>query len=236
MKQKMSHIKTSMHDLWHTLFPDLCLACLKMPKTRDAYFCIECLHDMPYTDHFIIKDNNVTRHFKGRISLHHGAALLRYREESIVQNMLHGLKYKKRKEVGEVMGAIAGSKFLDSSIFLRPDIIVPVPVHHKKVLRRGYNQSTIFGYAVSEQIGVPFVEDVLTKVVETKSQTGKSRTARVANVEEVFVLNKPADISGKHVLLVDDVVTTGATIEACCLKMQETNVSKISVLTIAAAL
>lgn len=235
MNKLSSYIKTLGRDLIHVLFPDLCLACNKLPKTRDAAFCVECLHVMPYTDHFILKENEVTKHFRGRVNILHGAALLRFREGSIVQVMLHNLKYKKRKEIGEVLGEIAGKKLLDSPIFSVPDIIIPVPVHPKKVRRRGYNQSTIFGKAVSAAIHVALADDILIKETETTSQTGKSRTERVENVSEVFVLRKPEEISGRNVLVVDDVVTTGATLEACCLKLKDGGAKSISILSIAVA-
>lgn len=235
MNKLSAYIKKLAGDLIHVLFPDLCLACSSLPKTRDASFCVDCLHAMPYTDHFLLKENDVTKHFRGRVSILHGAALLRFREGGIVQEMLHHLKYKKRKEIGEVLGEIAGKKLLDSTIFSLPDIIIPVPVHPKKVRRRGYNQSTIFGKAVGAVIKVALADDILIKDTETTSQTGKSRTERVVNVSEVFVLKKPEEISGRHVLIVDDVITTGATLEACCLKLKEGGAKSISVLSIAVA-
>ena len=145
MNKLFAYIKILAGDLIHVLFPDLCLACSSLPKTRDASFCVDCLHAMPYTDHFLLKENDVTKHFRGRVNILHGAALLRFREGGTVQEMLHHLKYKKRKEIGEVLGEIAGKKLLDSTIFSVPDIIIPVPVHPNQVRRRGYNQSTIFG-------------------------------------------------------------------------------------------
>jgi len=235
MKKVNSYLRELSNDLLHVMFPDLCLACRKLPKTRDASFCVDCLHIMPYTDHFFIKENDVTKHFRGRVTLLHGGALLRFREGGIVQNMLHQLKYKKRREIGEVLGEIAGRKFLDSPLFMVPDIIIPVPVHPEKVRRRGYNQSSVFGMAVGQVIGVPLSDHVLIKDKETTSQTGKSRTDRVVNVEEVFVLKRPDEINGRNVLLVDDVVTTGATLEACCLKLKESGAKSLSILTIAAA-
>lgn len=235
MNEWLSNTNLLLKDLFYTLFPDLCLACNKEPKSSKASFCIECMLEMPYTDHFFQKDNDATKHFKGRINVHHAAALLIFREGSIVQNMLHNLKYKGRKEIGEILGEIAGKKYLESVFFEIPDLIIPVPVHPKKILRRGYNQSSVFGKAVATAIGVEMRTDILVKQIWSESQTGKSRTERVANVDEVFILNIKEEISGRHVLLVDDVITTGATIESCCLKLKEGNIRKISILSIAAA-
>lgn len=235
MQKYLSLSSKIFRDLVHTVFPDLCLCCTKEPKAQDAAFCIGCLHEMPYTDHFVQKDNEVTKHFKGRVSLHHGAALLYFREGSNVQNMLHYLKYKKRKEIGEILGEIAGKKYLESVLFEKPDLMIPVPVHPKKVLKRGYNQSEVFAKSVSTIIGVDMMTHILLKEKWSESQTGKSRTERVTNVDEVFVLKRPNDVRGRHVLLLDDVVTTGATIEACCNALKEGQVGKISVLSIASA-
>lgn len=219
----------------HTIFPNICLACQKLPKAKGAHFCVECLHQMPYTDHFYIPVNDVVLHLKGRVKIHHGASLLRFREGSIVQQMLHQLKYRQKREVGEVLGEIAGRKLLESSLFTVPDLIVPVPIHQKKKLLRGYNQCKVFGDAVGSVIGVACDENILIKTTETPSQTGKSRTERIENVAQTFQINKPADITGRHILLVDDVVTTGATLEACCLLLSKHKPKSISVLTMAAA-
>ncbi len=227
-------LKKLLEDFIHTLFPDLCLACGKLPKSTKASFCVECLHKMPYTDHFIVKENAVTNHLRGRISLVHGAAILYFREGSFVRHMLHQLKYKGRREIGEVMGEIGAKKLLESPLFLRPDIIIPVPVHEKKILKRGYNQSTIFGLSVSQGTGITFSDKIIIKSKETDSQTGKSRTDRVMNVSQVFEIAQKEILKNKHVLIVDDVITTGATLEACCLKALEAGAAKISILCIAA--
>lgn len=226
--------KTVLHDLFHTLFPDLCLACDRLPKVKSASFCVECLHRMPYTDHFKIKENRVTQHFKGRFVLHHGAAILRFSEGGMVQNMLHKLKYKGRVEIGEIMGKIGAERLLHSNLFSKPDIIIPVPIHAKKLKKRGYNQSTIFGKGLGFSLDIPISEDSVIKALETESQTGKSRSERVNNVSDIFVIKDPSVVKDKHVLVVDDVVTTGATLEACCIKVMEAGAATISILCIAA--
>jgi ComF family protein len=228
-------IKKLIQDLFFTIFPDLCLACDRLPKSNEASFCVECLYRMPYTDHFYIKNNKVTNHFKGRISIKHGAAILSFKEGGMVQNMLHKFKYKRRKEIGEIMGKIGAARFLHSKMFDKPDIIIPVPVHIKKIKRRGYNQSSIFGRSLGVALDVPFSDDVIVKTLETESQTGKSRTDRVKNVAEVFTIRNAEVLKGCHVLVVDDVITTGATLEACCTKVLEAGASSISILSIAIA-
>ncbi|MBC7885744.1 MAG: ComF family protein [Saprospiraceae bacterium] len=234
MNKTIHHIRQLFGDMLYTMFPDLCIACIRQPKISGGFFCVECLHNMPYTDHFNIRQNIVTNHFKGRITLHHGAALLTFRDLGIVRNMLHGLKYKGKKETGIILGEIAGRKLIESPLFETPDIMIPVPIHPKKKLIRGYNQSGVFGHGVSVASGVKMSENHLIKYTETASQTGLSRTERVKNVSDTFAVTRTDDIMGRHILVVDDVVTTGATIEACCLKLMEAGAGKLSVLTIAA--
>ncbi len=235
MKKITIKIKGLLSDLFYTIFPDLCIACIHQPKTRNSSFCVVCLHQMPFTDHFILKDNTVTQHFKGRIPLVHGAALLSFRNQGNIRNMLHGLKYKGKREIGTILGEIAGEKLSSSILFEKPDIIIPIPIHNKKKLLRGYNQSSVFGQGVSTTSGIKMSENSLIKYTETASQTGKSRTDRVKNVSATFEIKSPDVIVGKHVLVVDDVVTTGATLEACCLLLLKAGAKKLSILTISAA-
>ncbi|MBK9736024.1 MAG: ComF family protein [Saprospiraceae bacterium] len=235
MHDVLNYIRLLFDDICHTLYPDLCIACGKRPKTSNAIFCVDCLHKMPYTDHFSIKANKVTQHFWGRLPLDHGAAMLHFRQEGIVGNMIHKLKYKNRGETAHVLGGLAGTLLIHSPLFSLPDFIIPVPITNKKKIKRGYNQSVLFGRGVSEVTGIKLIEDILIKVTETDSQTGKSRTGRVENVSKTFNVVKRDTIKGRHILIVDDVVTTGATLEACGLKLLEAGVSKISLLTIAVA-
>ena len=231
---KLKWIKSLWGDLVHVIFPNICLACNKLPKAKGAHFCVDCIHLMPYTDHFFISQNDVTQHLKGRVTIKHGAALLRFREGGIVQQMLHQFKYKKQRAIGEVLGEIAGHKMVESTLFEAPDVIIPVPLHSKKQLLRGYNQCKVFGDAIGQVAGVRCDDSILLKHKETTSQTGKSRTERIKNVSDCFTVAKPGELAGRKVLIVDDVVTTGATIEACCLILQNHGVSHISVLAIAA--
>lgn len=228
-------LSTWYKDLVHVLFPDLCLACNKEPKTADAWFCVACIHQMPYTDHFEIADNNVVKHFKGRVKLGHGAAILRFKEGGIAQNMLHQLKYKERKEIGEVFGKIGSEKFANCKYFPTPDIIIPVPIHKNKQLRRGYNQSSIFGKSLGECCNITFSENIILKTKNNESQTGKSRTERVNNVKDGFAVKQPESLKYKNVLIVDDVITTGATLEAIIQLVWQCEPSTVSVLSIAAA-
>ena len=235
MDSATTYISELFKDMIQAVFPDLCVGCIKNPKTKESIFCPDCLIHMPFTDHFNLKNNKVVQHFWGRININHGAALLVLREGNVTSKMVHGLKYKGRYETGFVLGQLAGKKMLESKYFEKPDIIIPVPISKRKKSIRGYNQSAVFGKGLCDVTSFNMMEENLIKVTETMSQTGKSRTQRVENVSATFQIVKPEMLKNKNVLLLDDVVTTGATLEACCIKLIESGVDKISILTIAIA-
>jgi ComF family protein len=222
-------------DLMHVLFPDLCISCETRPKSKPSAFCITCLHEMPYTDHFDIPVNKISQLFQGRCDVRNGAALLRFREGSHVQSMLHRLKYEGQREIAEVFGALAGEKIWNSGIFTRPDIIIPVPLHTSRLRRRGYNQSAVFGSALGAATNTELSDSILLKIRQNASQTGKSRQERSDNVANAYVLASTSSITGKHILLVDDVVTTGATLEACCNTLEMGQPASISIICLALA-
>lgn len=228
-------IKGLAEDFWYTLFPTLCLACSNHPRVQNGHFCVHCLIEMPYTDHFIIKENQVRQKFYGRIDMEFAAAVLYFRTGGMVRNMLHQLKYNREKAVGIVMGNIAGDLCLSSPHFIKPDMMIPIPLHPSKERRRGYNQSFVFGEGVRQVLDIPLEKNILLKTVATDSQTGKTRTERVQNVNSSFKVSENDLKSVKHVLILDDVVTTGATVEAAALALRSAGVEKISVLAIAMA-
>ena len=145
--------------------------------------------------------------------------------------MMHRLKYEGRKDIGYVLGLLAGKRMLASSFFNEIDLIVPIPIHPDKRAKRGYNQAAYIGKGVSEIIGVTMRENVIIKSIYTKSQTKMGRIERIKNVFDSFELKDKNGIQGRHILIVDDVLTTGATIEACARKLMEANNIKISIMT-----
>jgi len=235
MKTSYNYLSGLWSDLMHVLFPDLCISCENQPKCKPSAFCIPCLQEMPYTDHFDVADNKISQLFPGRCDVRNGAALLHFREGSHVQSMLHRLKYEGQREIAEVFGAIAGEKMRNSELFIRPDIIIPVPLHKAKMRRRGYNQSAVFGSALGAAANIEMSDSLLLKVRHNASQTGKSRQERSDNVANAYQLASASSIAGKHILLVDDVVTTGATLEACCNTLQMRQPASISIICIALA-
>ncbi len=153
----------------------------------------------------------------------------------MVQRLIHQLKYKGNYEIGVFLGKLCGSKLKDSEYFNTADVIIPVPLHWKKVKKRGYNQSEMFAKGLSKIMGAELNTTVLSRKVHTETQTRKSRQERWKNVSDVFELSAPGQLTGKHILLVDDVITTGATLEASATRLCSIPDVKISIATIATA-
>jgi ComF family protein len=231
----MNVIFDILSELKNVIFPNVCPACQNNVVPDNRLICTQCQFELPFTDHFEYKDNKVASHFYGRVKLESAAGLLFFSENSLVQDIIHSFKYNHNKEVGVVFGKITGEKMLMSPLFRNAQVIIPVPLHPRKEYIRGYNQSFIFGEAIARTMKINIYKDVLIKVKSNDSQTGKNRIQRVRNVFETYALKKPDIIKGKHVVLVDDVITTGATLEACIQILSEAQPSLISVVTLACA-
>lgn len=200
-------------------FPNLCLACFLKRPLRNNLFCLSCKLDLPYTDQVDIPENELEYRIFGRFKIERAAALFRFRKGGKVLDVIHQLKYSNRPQIGYELGKEFGRKVLESNNFTHPDLIIPIPLHFKKKHKRGYNQSTEFGRGISEVLNIPLYEEVLVKFSTTESQTTMNRLERLENVMNSFKINNEEKIKGKHVLLVDDIITTGATIEAAAQKL-----------------
>jgi len=224
-------IKTCLKSVLNLIFPQLCIMCYTETPNVDQDFCIDCLINMPHTNHFKKKDNLAAKKFWGRFPFEDAGSVLNFFSYSDVRWMMHRLKYEGRKDIGYVLGLMAGKKMLNSTYFNNIDIIVPIPLHPEKRAKRGYNQAASFGKGVSEILDVPMRENVIVKSIYTKSQTKMGRIERIKNVFDSFDLKDENGIQGRHILIVDDVLTTGATIEACARKLMEAENIKISIAT-----
>ena len=213
------------------LFPNVCMLCAKeYASGSNNPFCFSCTVNMPYTNHFKTKPNSATPKFRGRIPNVDIACMLNFYNYSDVKLMLHRLKYEGRKDIGFQLGLMAGQRAKHSPFFNDIDLVVPIPIHSSKLIKRGYNQAAFIGKGVSEKLGVPLREDVIIKHTNTKSQTKMNRIERVKNVRSSFQLVDKSGIQGRHILLVDDVLTTGATLEACGNHLLESSGVKLSIL------
>ena len=171
--------------------------------------------------------------FYGRVHLEAATALFYFHKSGRVQHLLHHLKYKGKEEIGRVFGNWLGAEILESPYFESIDIVIPVPIHSKKLKQRGYNQVALFAQQIAKILNASYVNDVLLKSINTKTQVFQSREARFQSVADSFYTQNLNTIDTQHVLLVDDIITTGATVEACALVLNPENKIRLSVATIA---
>ncbi|MBW7466310.1 ComF family protein [Pontibacter aydingkolensis] len=204
----------------------------------EKYICTGCNIKLPYTDyhlHGATELNPLQRRFWGKVQVRYAFSYLLFMPKGRVQRILHKLKYKGAKELGEHLGKRYGSLLSDHHYHEQFDLVVPVPLHKYKLRRRGYNQSDCFSKGLSESMQLPFKADALMRTLDTGTQTRKNRLDRWYNVEQVFQVKHPDSVQGKRILLADDVMTTGATLEACAAALLAAGATEVSVVTIAAA-
>jgi ComF family protein len=228
----MKKLFTCLLDL---LYPNLCVICNESLVRGEEMICFHCLHQMPKTNYHLEKDNAVEKRFWGKVPVYRATSYFHFYKGSPFRQLLHELKYRGNKEIGRVMGRFAGIDLLDTDDFASIDVIVPVPLHPKKQLKRGYNQSEWIARGLSEALNKPVDTTHLIRIKENATQTKKSVFERYQNTQGIFALNDVTVFEKKHILLVDDVLTTGSTLEACALALMESSFVKISVFTLALA-
>jgi ComF family protein len=202
-------------SILHLFFPHICSGCGSDLLTEKVLFCIYCRASMPLTCFEFFHSNPIEKIFWGRVEIDAASAHLYFTTGSAIQHSLHLLKYKGRKEIGIFYGILMGRALRESHRFYECEIIIPVPLHPNRQKKRGYNQAGMIAEGISKKMKIPVEQDVITRLKKTETQTRKSRVQRWKNMESTFEIQNAQKISGKHVLLVDDVVTTGASLEAC---------------------
>ncbi len=222
-------------DFFSLFYPRLCNACNKGLIKEEQCICSFCKYQLPKTLFHLERENQLTHIFWGRVNIETATSLLYFQKGSMVQNLIHKFKYKGKKDIGIYLGNMLGSSLKVSPLWQPVDLIVPVPLHKKKLQQRGFNQSEIFATGLSDTFGKPVLKNNLIRIFHTQTQTRKTRFKRWENVRTVFAIRNPAEFRGKNVLIVDDVVTTGSTLEACCEKILSIKGTKVWVATIAMA-
>ena len=228
-----------LYDLWDDfislLFPRLCYACGNHLSRNENIICTECYILIPRTGYHLESGNPVEKLFWGRCRIEKAAAFSFYNRGSRIRNLIHNLKYKGIKDIGYELGKIYGLILKNSNFTRDLDIIIPVPLHPSKKRIRGFNQSDIISRGISEATGLPVDTISLSRITVSSTQTKKSRYERWANVEGIFSVADTANLKGKHILLVDDVITTGSTIESCATELLKTEGVRVSVVALAVA-
>lgn len=196
------------------VYPHCCAACGEVLYYNENILCLKCYIDLPRTGFHAIPDNEVARIFWGRIPVKNATSFIYFSRDSRYRQILHELKYRGRQQVGLEMGKLFGIELRNTS-FIEADLIHPVPLHASKLRKRGYNQSELIARGMSHIMQIPVRSGLIIRENATGTQTKKSRYERWENVRDTFRVPDPEPLINKHVLLVDDVITTGATIEAC---------------------
>jgi len=221
-------------SLVHLFYPHNCIGCGSDVISSENFLCLRCIHDLPVTNFAMHANNPLEKKFWGRLSLTSAMSELYFSKDSIVQNMIHEFKYRGNKKAGHYFGNLIGRSLLNSNRF-NIDLIVPLPLFIRKEKMRGFNQAEILCNGIAEIINKPVISKNIIRKIFTESQTRKHRVERWKNVEGIFFINDPKFLEGKDILLVDDVITTGATLEACGTEILKVTGTKLSVATLAIA-
>ncbi len=218
-------------DLIDLIFPRSCMVCGELLSPQEKDICLDCLGKLPRIEKIHLEE--IEKVFWGKIDIERATSFIYYRKESPYNSLLHSLKYRNRPEVGERLAFLAASELLETGFFDGIDAIVPLPLSKKKIKKRGYNQCDYIAAGLSRATGIPVLADAVERTVANESQTSKSREERWQNVAGIFNLKAPWLISDKHILLVDDILTTGATLASCAAAIQSVACCRTSIFTLA---
>lgn len=229
-------MKIALHEhLLNLFFPNLCLICNKTLNADEKQICIRCILDIPRTNYHLRSDNPVEKRFWGKAQVHRATSFYFFQKGSAFQKLIHQLKYKGNTEVGIIIGKHAAVDLMESGFFTDIDYLIPVPLHPKKLASRGYNQCDLIAQGISAITHIPINNDTLKRIKENCTQTKKTIFERFENTQDIFVLSNKNTLQQKHILLIDDVLTTGSTLEACINEIHKSEGVKVSIFTIALA-
>jgi ComF family protein len=231
----LSYLKDAVTALSRLFYPHICELCGTELNGPEEVLCLHCSLALPRTGLHKHANNKVYQTFTGRIPVSRATAFTYFTKEGMMQHLLHRLKYKSRTDIADYLGKLFAADLLTTGWLEGIDLLIPVPLHRRKAYRRGFNQSDFIADGMALTAGLPVDKAILSRVQDTESQTRKTRLERIDNVSQVFRVQKPELINGKHILLIDDVLTTGATLEAAGLALLEAGAANLSMAALALA-
>ena len=222
-----------LNNLINLFFPKVCLGCKGFLLSEENVICSSCRHEIPLTQHFLNEENEALMKFYGKIPVEHVSALFYFHKKGIVQEIIHGLKYNGHQEVGTVIGEWISEELILLPISTHFDAVIPVPLHKKRLRERGYNQVTNFGIAIANKLKINYNDSLLLRNIYSKTQVQKNLLGRISVIDSLFDVTFDEKDHNKHYLLVDDVLTSGATLEACGRALLKIPGAKISIVCMA---
>lgn len=222
-------------NIINLFFPPVCAGCHSFLVSNENVICTICRHNIPLTNHHLNPENEAFKKFYGRIPVEYTSALLYFHKKGIVQELIHNLKYKGQEQIGTVLGEWYAEDLKNSLTIQSVDEIIPVPLHKRKLRERGYNQVTNFGNALSESLNIPYNPNLLVRNIYSKTQSKKNLLNRSEGIDSIFDVDFTQKDHNKHFLLIDDVITTGSTLEACSNALLKIPGAKISIVCMAMA-
>lgn len=219
----------------HFFYPHTCIGCGSDIIEKENFLCLECINELPHTNFALHSNNPLEKFFWGRMPVTSGMSEFYFSKASAIQNCIHEFKYKGNIKLGLYLGRMMGKSILNSNRFSNIDLLIPLPLFTRKEFKRGFNQSSILCNGINEITNIPVMVNNVIRIKATETQTKKGRIERWENVEKSFSVADAETLKGKHVLLVDDVITTGATIEACGSQILKVEDAKLSIASLAFA-
>lgn len=225
----MNKVVGVLKDFASLLYPDICNCCDSRLEGNEKILCTSCRMDIPLTGYHHDNENPVFQLFWGRVRVEHATALFFFRKGSRYRKLIHALKYKGVTDAGVLLGNMLGAELIDAESYKDVEYIIPVPLHPKRQKERGYNQCDFIAEGISGVMNVPVMKNCLVRKIYNVTQTKKDKESRWENVSEIFEIKDERTISGRHILLVDDIITTGSTLEACASKLLEVTGVRVSI-------